>query len=229
MHHHHADGSRHEGGIVPDHLARWYAIKLFERDEKVTEELSLPSGIRSAIENAIRDCEKEMDDDAESIITNQRYAYISKLVATCVKKGKPKGSLTISDKIDRIVTNRILALPLFALIMWGIYTLAMGGTAISFGTMATDWTNDVLVGEWICGNLGAWMESVGCAPWLQGLIVDGIVAGVGAVLGFVPQMLVLFLLLCILEDVGYMARIAFIMDRIFRRDSRRYDGGFFLY
>ena len=121
VHHHHADGSRHEGGIVPDHLARWYAIKLFERDEKVLEELSLPAGIRSAIEDAIKDCETEMDDDAESIITNQRYAYINRLVSTCVKKGRPKGALTPSDKIDRVVTNRWQALPIFMLVMGLVY------------------------------------------------------------------------------------------------------------
>ena len=134
-----------------------------------------------------------------------------------VRKKAAKHALTASDKIDRIVTNRILALPIFVVVMWAVYTIAMGGTPVSIGTMATDWTNDVLVGEWICGNLGAWMESIGCAAWLTGLVVDGIVAGVGAVIGFVPQMLVLFFLLSILEDVGYMARIAFIMDRIFRR------------
>ena len=125
VHHHHADGSRHEGSIVEPHLARWYAIKLFERDEKVQAELNLPKGIQDAIEKAIRDCENEMDDDSESIITNQRYAYISKLVATCVKKGKPKGSLTTSDKIDRIVTNRWLGLPIFVVIMWFVYWVSI--------------------------------------------------------------------------------------------------------
>ena len=217
VHHHHADGSRHEGSIVEPHLARWYAIKLFERDEKVQAELNLPKGIQEAIEKAIKDCENEMDDDSESIITNQRYAYISKLVATCVKKGKPKGSLTTSDKIDRIVTNRILALPIFAVIMALIYTIAMGSTGFSFGTMATDWTNDVLFGEIVPPAVEGFLVSIGCADWLIGLINDGIVAGVGAVLGFVPQMLVLFLMLSILEDIGYMARVAFIMDRIFRK------------
>ena len=213
VHHHHADGSRHEGGIVPDHLARWYAIKLFERDEKVLEELSLPAGIRSAIESTIKDCEAEMDDDAESIITNQRYAYINRLVSTCVKKGRPKGALTTSDKIDRVVTNRWLALPIFVLVMGLVYYIAVS----TIGTIVTDFTNDVFVGEWIQEPVRGWLEGIGTAGWLVGLVCDGIIAGVGAVIGFVPQMLVLFFMLAILEDVGYMARIAFIMDRIFRK------------
>ena len=204
-------------GKVDSASLRWHAIKLFERDEKELEEVQLDPALKAHIEAHIADCEKELDDDAESIITNQRYAYISRVVERSVRKKAAKHALTASDKIDRIVTNRILALPIFVVVMWAVYTIAMGGTPVSIGTMATDWTNDVLVGEWICGNLGAWMESIGCAPWLTGLVVDGIVAGVGAVIGFVPQMLVLFFLLSILEDVGYMARIAFIMDRIFRR------------
>ena len=204
-------------GKVDDASLRWHAIKLFERDEKELEEVQLDPALKAHIEAHIADCEKELDDDAESIITNQRYAYISRVVERSVRKKAAKHALTASDKIDRIVTNRILALPIFVVVMWAVYTIAMGGTPLSIGTMATDWTNDVLVGEWICGNLGAWMESIGCAAWLTGLVVDGIVAGVGAVIGFVPQMLVLFFLLSILEDVGYMARIAFIMDRIFRR------------
>ena len=204
-------------GKVDSASLRWHAIKLFERDEKELEEVQLDSALKAHIEAHIADCEKELDDDAESIITNQRYAYISRVVERSVRKKAAKHALTASDKIDRFVTNRILALPIFVVVMWAVYTIAMGGTPVSIGTMATGWTNDVLVGEWICGNLGAWMESIGCAPWLTGLVVDGIVAGVGAVIGFVPQMLVLFFLLSILEDVGYMARIAFIMDRIFRR------------
>ena len=204
-------------GKVDSASLRWHAIKLFERDEKELEEVQLDSALKAHIEAHIADCEKELDDDAESIITNQRYAYISRVVERSVRKKAAKHALTASDKIDRIVTNRILALPIFVVVMWAVYTIAMGGTPVSIGTMATDWTNDVLVGEWICGNLGAWMESIGCAAWLTGLVVDGIVAGVGAVIGFVPQMLVLFFLLSILEDVGYMARVAFIMDRIFRR------------
>ena len=198
---------------IEKHLQRWFAIKLFERDEKVAEELSLPANVKSEIEKVIADCEKEMDDDAESIITNQRYAYINKLVSSCVKKGKPKGSLTTSDKIDRVVTNRWAALPIFAVVMWLVYYISV----TTIGTIVTDWTNDVFVGEFLQGNIQSWLESIGTASWLTGLIVDGIVGGVGAVLGFVPQMLVLFFLLAILEDVGYMARIAFIMDRIFRK------------
>lgn len=154
-----------------------------------------------------------MDDDAESIITNQRYAYINTLMQNAVKKGKAKGSLSVSDKIDRVVTNRVLALPIFAVIMFLVYYISV----TTIGTLLTDWTNDVFVAEIVQGNLQTWLDGVGCAGWLSGLIVDGIVGGCGAVLGFVPQMLVLFLLLAILEDVGYMARIAFIMDRIFRK------------
>ena len=213
VHHHHADGTVHQGGIVPAHLTRWYAIKLFERDEKVTAELNLPEGIRKQIEQTIQECEQEMDDDAESIITNQRYAYISKLVSTCVRKGKPKGSLTTSDKIDRVVTNRWLALPIFVAVMAVVYYIAVS----SIGTIVTDFTNDVFVAEWIQEPVRGWLTGIGTAGWLTGLICDGIIAGVGAVIGFVPQMLVLFFLLAILEDVGYMARIAFIMDRIFRK------------
>ena len=213
IHHHHADGAVHPGGIVPAHLTRWYAIKLFERDEKVTAELDLPGGIRKEIEQVIQECEQEMDDDAESIVTNQRYAYISRLVSACVRKGKPKGSLTASDKIDRVVTNRWLALPIFVAVMALVYYIAVS----TIGTIVTDFTNDVFVGEWIQEPVRGWMESIGTAGWLTGLICDGIIAGVGAVIGFVPQMLVLFFLLAILEDVGYMARIAFIMDRIFRK------------
>ena len=212
-HHHHADGSRHEGSIVAPHLTRWYAIKLFERDEKVVSELSLPQGIRDAIEETIKSCEAEMDDDAESIITNQRYAYINKLVSTCVKKGRPHGSLTTSDRIDRVVTNRFFALPIFAVVMFLVYYISV----TTIGTIVTDFTNDVFVGEWIQEPVRGLLEGVGTADWLTGLICDGIIAGVGAVIGFVPQMLVLFFLLAILEDVGYMARIAFIMDRIFRK------------
>ena len=213
VHHHHADGSVHPGGIVAENLDRWYAIKLFERDEKVLAELNLPQGIHDAIEATIVECEKEMDDDSESIITNQRYAYISRLVSTCVKKGKPKGALTVSDKIDRIVTNRILALPIFVVVMFLVYYISV----TTIGTIVTDFTNDTFVAAWIQEPVMAWLENIGCAGWLVGLIGDGIIGGVGAVIGFVPQMLVLFFLLAILEDVGYMSRIAFIMDRIFRK------------
>ena len=204
-------------GKVDARFLRWYAVKLFERDDKVQQELGLDDTTLAHIDAHIADCEKEMDDDAESIITNQRYAYINTVVGRAVQKKARTEHMTTSDKIDRIVTNRILALPIFAVVMALIYTIAMGSTGFSFGTMATDWTNDVLFGEVVPPAVSGFLESIGCAPWLSGLIVDGIVAGVGAVLGFVPQMLVLFLLLSILEDVGYMARVAFIMDRIFRR------------
>ena len=206
-------------GKVSEGYLRWYAIKIFERDEKVLEELNLSADLKAHLEQHIVDCEKELDDDAESIITNQRYSYINSVVTKAVKKKAVKGSLSVSDKIDQIVTNRILALPIFAVVMFCIYAIAMGGWAISIGTMGTDWANDVLFGEWVPGLFDAILGALGVAEggWLYGLIQDGIVAGVGAVLGFVPQMLVLFLLLAILEDVGYMARVAFIMDRIFRR------------
>ena len=206
-------------GKVESQYLRWYAIKIFERDEKVLEALALDEALRTHLEEHIADCERELDDDAESIITNQRYAYISGVVEKAVKKKAVRGSLSVSDKVDRIVTNRILALPIFAGIMFLVYAIAMGGWPVSIGTRATDWTNDVLFGEWVPGVFGSILGALHIAEgsWLYGLIQDGIVAGVGAVLGFVPQMLVLFVLLAILEDVGYMARIAFIMDRIFRR------------
>ena len=200
-------------GKVDEKNLRWFAIKVFERDAKVLSALALDEALAAHLEEHIVDCEAELDDDAESIITNQRYAYISKIVDTAVKKKAPKHSLSSSDKIDRIVTNRWLALPIFALIMFAVYYISIS----TVGTLVTDWTNDTLFGEMICGNLGAFMESVGCADWLTGLVVDGIVGGVGAVIGFVPQMLILFFMLSILEDVGYMARVAFIMDRIFRK------------
>ena len=194
-------------------VLRWYAIKLFERDEKAAGELGLDKSLLDHIELHIQDCEKELDDDAESIITNQRYAYISKVTDKCLKKARAAHSLSASDKIDRVVTNRILALPIFALVMFAVYYISIG----TVGDFLTNWTNDTLFSELICGNLRAWMEGMEVTPWLVGLTVDGIVGGVGAVLGFVPQMLVLFLLLSLLEDIGYMARIAFIMDRIFRK------------
>ncbi|WP_370765079.1 ferrous iron transport protein B [Gemmiger formicilis] len=208
-------------GKVDNRFLRWYAVKLFERDDKVQAELNLNKELLDHIDAHITDCEKEMDDDAESIITNQRYAYINGVVDKAVKKKPRTENLTVSDKVDQFVTNRILALPIFALIMWLMYAIAMGTSVadggIGIGTFATDWTNDVLFGEIVPNALGGLLESIGVAGWLYGLIMDGIVAGVGAVLGFVPQMLVLFFLLSILEDVGYMARVAFIMDRIFRR------------
>ena len=165
------------------------------------------------LEEHIADCERELDDEAESIITNQRYSYISKVVDGAVEKKQRRENMTLSDKIDRVVTNRILALPIFAGIMWFVYYISMA----TVGAMATDWTNDVLFGDVVPPAITSFLEGIGCADWLISLIVDGIVGGVGAVLGFVPQMLVLFLLLAFLESCGYMARIAFIMDRIFRR------------
>ena len=208
-------------GKVDARFLRWYAVKLFERDEKVQEELALDKELLAHIEQHIADCEAEMDDDAESIITNQRYAYISTVVSKSVKKKPRAENLTLSDKVDRVVTNRIFALPIFALVMFLMYSLSMGTSIAdggwSIGTFATDWTNDTLFGEIVPNALGGLLESIGIADWLYGLIMDGIVAGVGAVLGFVPQMLVLFFLLSILEDIGYMARVAFIMDRIFRK------------
>ena len=208
-------------GKVDDRFLRWYAVKLFERDDKVMDELKLSSDLIAHIDQHIKDCEAEMDDDAESIITNQRYAYINGVVDKAVKKKARVEHLTVSDKVDQIVTNRVLALPIFAVIMYLMYSLSMG-TSIAdggwaIGTFATDWTNDVLFGEIVPNALGGFLEGIGVAGWLYGLIMDGIVAGVGAVLGFVPQMLVLFFLLSILEDVGYMSRVAFIMDRIFRK------------
>ena len=204
-------------GKVDDGYLRWYAIKVFERDEKVLESLQLDDTLAQHLEQHILDCEQELDDDAESIITNQRYAYISRVVAKAVKKKAVAGSLSVSDQIDWIVTNRILALPIFACVMFCIYAIAMGGFPFSIGTMGTDWANDILFGAWVPGLVDSALGALGVSGWLYGLIQDGIVAGVGAVLGFVPQMLVLFFLLAILEDIGYMARVAFIMDRIFRR------------
>ncbi|MCI8829352.1 MAG: ferrous iron transporter B, partial [Ruminiclostridium sp.] len=281
-------------GKVSEGYLRWYAIKIFERDQQVMEEMALPTALKAHLEQHIADCETELDDDAESIITNQRYSYINSVVTKAVKKKAAKGSLSLSDKIDQIVTNRILALPIFVAVMFLVYALAMGGWGISIGTAATDWANDGLFGDgWFLpfsgsdvdgydeaagafeeadaiiaayeageteaylyddeagetitleataesyaealaveepdpASYGTWvpglpvlvenlLDTMGVGGVLASLILDGIVGGVGAVLGFVPQMLVLFLLLAILEDVGYMARIAFIMDRIFRR------------
>nr|MCR5664156.1 ferrous iron transport protein B [Oscillospiraceae bacterium] len=205
---------------LPEEQQRWYAIKVFERDEKVLEQLKIPAEVKAHIEKDIQAAEKELDDDAESIITNERYVYIGNMLKGIYKK-KGKGELSSSDKIDKIVTNRILALPIFALVMFLVYALAMGKSiadgGIAIGTFLTDTANDVLGDAWLIEGSRSILEGWGAAPWLIGLISDGILAGVGAVLGFVPQMLVLFLMLCLLEDCGYMARIAFIMDRIFRR------------
>ena len=197
---------------MPEEQQRWYAIKIFERDDKVLAKLNLSDSVMQHIEADIKAAETELDDDAESIITGERYVYIGSIIKGCYKK-KGKGQLSTSDKIDKIVTNRILALPIFAVVMWFVYWVAMG----PFGSFLTDWTNDVFGAEWLQGGAGWIMEKLGAADWLSGLVVDGIVGGVGAVLGFVPQMLVLFLFLAILEDCGYMARIAFIMDRVFRK------------
>lgn len=198
-------------------MLRWYAVKVFERDERIDEFIKLDTAQKSQIEPWIQSVEEKIDDDSESIITSQRYDFITKIVAHAVKKKGSKHELSISDKIDRIVTNRILALPIFVLIMYCVYTIAMGGTAISIGTMGTDWANDVLFGEIVPNFFEGILTSLHVNDVLSGLIMDGIVGGVGAVLGFVPQILVLFLLLSIMEDVGYMSRVAFIMDRIFRR------------
>ena len=204
-------------GKVDSCYLRWYAIKLFERDEMVRKEAGLDSGLLAHIEKHIIDCEWEMDDDAESIVADQRYTYIERIIARAVTKKAAKHSLTLSDKIDRIVTDRILALPIFAGVMFLMYAIAMGSFPFSIGTMGTDWANDVLFGEWIPNLFDTVLTTLGVSGWLYGLVMDGIVAGVGAVLGFVPQILVLSLLLSILEDVGYMSRVAFIMDRILRK------------
>ena len=185
----------------------FYAIKLFERDDKI--EASIKSKAEASV---IETVEKSMDDDSESIITDARYTYITSVIKDCYKKGS-KEVLTTSDKIDRFVTNRVLALPIFALVMWFVYYISV----TTVGTIVTDWTNDVLFGEIIPPAMDSFLDAIQCADWLHGLIVDGIIGGVGAVIGFVPQMLVLFFFLAILEDCGYMARVAFIMDRIFRK------------
>lgn len=185
----------------------FYAIKLFERDDKI--EASIKSKAEASV---IETVEKSMDDDSESIITDARYTYITSVIKDCYKKGS-KEVLTTSDKIDRFVTNRVLALPIFALVMWFVYYISV----TTVGTIVTDWTNDVLFGEIIPPAVDRFLDAIQCADWLHGLIVDGIIGGVGAVIGFVPQMLVLFFFLAILEDCGYMARVAFIMDRIFRK------------
>lgn len=200
------------GNKIPKNEKRFYAVKLFERDSKIKNNISLEADIASHIEEHIAEAEKELDDDAESIVTNERYIYIADLIKGCYKK-KNRILASTSDKIDKVVTNRFLALPFFALLMFVVYYISV----TTVGTIVTDWTNDVLFGEWIIPAAGSFLESVGCATWLSGLIVDGIISGVGAVLGFVPQMLVLFIMLALLEECGYMARIAFILDRIFRR------------
>jgi len=200
-----------QGKVEETHL-RWYAIKLFERDEKVLEQLKLDKELLSHLEQHIIDCENELDDDAESIITNQRYVYIGSILKGAYKK-KNAGKMSVSDKIDRIVTNRILALPIFVLVMWAVYTISIG----TIGDWTVGFMNDTLFGETIVPGVASALESMGCSDWLVSLVADGVVGGVGAVLGFVPQMMILFFLLAILEDCGYMARVAFIMDRVFRK------------
>ena len=196
------------GYEIPEEQKRFYAIKLFERDDKIKDAMKNAPDVEDIIARA----EKEMDDDAESIITNERYSFIGSIIGDCLKKNKTQ-ELTTSDKIDRIVTNRWLALPIFAAVMWLVYYVSV----TTVGSILTDWTNDTLFGEWIIPAAQSFFEGIGCADWLTGLIVDGVISGVGAVLGFVPQMLVLFIFLAFLESCGHMARIAFIMDRIFRK------------
>mgnify|MGYP002762473369 FL=1 len=200
-------------GKVEPRFLRWYAVKLFERDEKVLAELKLDKALVEHIDEHIRDCETEMDDDAESIITNQRYAYINTVVHKAVKKKARKDNLTVSDKIDQIVTNRVLALPIFAVIMCVVYYIAVS----SLGGIVTDWTNDTLFGTWIQPGVQTLLENAGAADWVVSLVVDGIIGGLAAPIGFAPQMAIVFFFLSILEDCGYMARVAFIMDRLFRR------------
>ena len=195
-------------GVVPEEQKRFFAIKLLERDDKIIEQMNTSVNVSAEI----KEMENEFDDDTESIITNERYVYISSIIGQCVTKAR-KDKLSTSDKIDRIVTNRWLALPIFAVVMFIVYYVSV----TTVGAFVTDWTNDVLFGEIIPPAIESGLNAIGCAAWLQGLILDGIVAGVGAVLGFVPQMLVLFAFLAFLESCGYMARVAFIMDRIFRK------------
>ena len=201
-----------ENVVSKDNL-RWYAIKLFERDEKIVEELALDAELSKHIEEHIADCEAELDDDAESIVINQRYAYINNVAPKAMTKKANHEKLSTSDKIDRIVTNRLLALPIFVAIMYLVYWLAIS----KIGTPLTDWANDTLFGEWIIPGAKKGLESLGASGWVVSLVVDGVINGVGSVLGFTPQMACVFLCLSILEDCGYMARVAFIMDRIFRR------------
>jgi len=197
---------------IAEEQRRWYSIRLFERDEKAMAEVNLSPDAVGKIEAAILKAEDFFQDDSESIITNERYSLVTDMVSRCVRKKPRTGNLTTSDKIDRIVTHRFWALPIFALVMFCVYYLAVS----TIGSMGTDWVNDILFGEMFMGNAGAFLASIGTADWMISLVVDGIIGGVGAVLGFLPQMLVLFFCLSLLEDSGYMARVAFIMDRIFR-------------
>ena len=197
---------------VSEATRRWYAIKIFERDEKILNQLSLPDSQMKTFEGIIAAVEKEQDDDAESIITTERYSYIAKIIDRCYKK-RNKNKVTLSDKIDRIVTNRILALPIFAIIMFVVYYISIS----NIGKTISDWINDTLFGEIVRPGVSDFLTNIGCAKWLIGLVSDGIIAGVGSVIGFLPQMLLLFFFLAFLEGCGYMARIAFVMDRIFRK------------
>ena len=197
------------GADIAEEQRRFFAIKLLEKDDKISELMKQVPDVSAQI----KELEDKFDDDTESIITNERYVYISSIMGECVTKANKKEKLTTSDKIDKIVTNRWAALPIFAVVMFLVYYVSV----TTVGAFLTDWTNDTLFGEWIIPGAQTLFENIGCADWLTGLIVDGVISGVGAVLGFVPQMLVLFLFLAFLESCGYMARVAFIMDRIFRK------------
>ncbi len=197
---------------MDDDRQRFYAVKLFERDEKIIEQLGIDKSVLSHIEKDIVHVEEHFDDDSEAIITNERYTFIENMMKSVYIK-KSVGKLTVSEKIDKVVTNRILALPIFALVMWGVYTLSIG----TIGDWTVGFMNDTLFSEWITPAVATFLTNINCASWLVSLVCDGIIGGVGAVLGFVPQMFILFFLLSILENIGYMARIAFIMDRIFRK------------
>ena len=197
---------------MPEEQQRWYAIKVFERDEKVLEQLKVPADVMSHVEADIKAAEQELDDDAEAIITNERYVYIASILKGCYKK-KDAGKMSTSDKIDRIVTNRILALPIFVVIMTLVYYISVS----TIGGIVTDFTNDTLFGEWIQPAVATFLENIGAAEWVVSLVVDGIIGGLAAPIGFAPQMAIVFFFLSLLEDCGYMARVAFIMDRIFRK------------
>ena len=197
---------------MPEEQQRWYAIKVFERDEKVLAQLKVPADVMSHVEADIKAAEQELDDDAEAIITNERYVYIASILKGCYKK-KNAGQMSTSDRIDRIVTNRILALPIFVVIMTLVYYISVS----TIGGIVTDFTNDTLFGEWIQPAVAAFLENIGAAEWVVSLVVDGIIGGLAAPIGFAPQMAIVFFFLSLLEDCGYMARVAFIMDRIFRK------------
>ncbi len=197
---------------MPEEQQRWYAVKLFERDKEVIAKLGINDETLNHIEKDIVSVESALDDDAESIITNERYTYVENVLRGCYKK-KSLGRLSISDKIDKVVTNRILAIPIFIAVMLLVYTVSIG----TIGNLSVEFMNDTLFGEWIVPSVSAWLTDIGCRSWLVSLVSEGILGGVGSVLGFVPQMLLLFLMLSILEDIGYMSRVAFIMDMLFRK------------